>query len=790
MASLLKQVTSQPVATLSRKNDENARAENTLAGTKLDSKLYFASGSKNNVHSMKHNFHHILDSTSWLEQDFITTFLRQHADTSILRSISLTSSSSVFMDPLSLASSSFQQIDNGNGAIAKNDDVSIQMELSAMTTQIATDMLALSIRTNLPFKLIQREYMRYQRRKRMQPTFNSMQNYKVLTRQLKILNGFKPPTIERGSCLTGRANGLPNYNSTCFFNSSIQALASATPFVRFLERIVVLEDAQDRIRGGRRRSHTHMTGGAISGIFGKKQPLSRLLLHVLQYVNTQDGHMPRSEVHKTIRLILDRVASEKEQFKSYRHHYSKEQQDAQELLQALIAIIVEESHLEEDYAQEGENDTDESGEDVNCDRNPGDSSLFTLEDLYDESSTPLSMMHLSRPTNVPVKSAEVNLAGRQIEELQSKHDRQDREQEEKKQEASEVEGGIRTGEDGIAQHEAVQTDVDHYVSEANKSTLSPSMQMMVKNLSTKMPSPLSGCFGSKLQCCECRHVKPIHDSSFLEIPVIPTMISKPLRADPMQPCYLEECLNEFSEVERIEGVNCRACSIKAELEDLDEEMSLLEDAMSSLSEKGSDEKGISALKYEWNVMKIRYDFLKKIDPDEEMNDADEEEASSCDFDKQNFTIPKPVKVDHEKKLLVTGFPPILCLHVKRLHYNANHQMIKCNQHIEFPEYLDMSKLHADCDEYTSQMNTISKDTLSQKLEHKRIIYRLISVIEHRGNAFSGHYVTYRRIVDQTLQQPLSGAPITWVYISDETTYQISWEDVRQCNAYMLIYEAI
>lgn len=787
MASLFKQVTSRPVATLSRKN-ENARAENTLAGTKVDSKLYFASGSKNNVHSMKHNFHQILDSTSWLEQDFVTAFLRQHADTSILRSISLTSSSSVFMDPLSLASSSFQQINNGNGAIAKNDDVSIHMELSAISTQIAADMLALSIRTNLPFKLIQREYMRYQRRKRMQPTFKSMQNYKVLIRQLQILNGFKPPTIERGSCLTGRANGLPNYNSTCFLNAVVQALASATPFVRFLERIVVLDDALDEIRGDQRRSHTDMTGGSISGIFGKKQPLSRLLLRVLQYVNTQDGHMQRSEVHKTIRLILDRVASEKEQFKSYRHHYSKEQQDAQELLQALIAIIVEESHLEEDDAQEGENDTDESSEAVICNRDLGDSSLFTLEDLYDEASTSLSIMHVSRPKNVPVKSAEVNLADRQMEALQSKHDRQNREQEEKKQDASEVEGGIRTGKDGIAQHEAVQTDVDDYGTEAPKSTLSTSVQMMVTNLSSKTPSPLSGCFGSKLQCCECRHVKPIQDSSFLEIPIVPTMISKPMRADPMRPCYLEECLNEFSEVERVEGVNCRACAIKAKLEDLNEEMSLLEDAMSSLSGKGSDEKGISALKYEWNEMKIRCDFLKKIDPDEEMNDADQEEAS--DFDTQHFTIPEPVKVDHEKKLLVTRFPPILCLHVKRLHYNANYQMIKCNQHIEFTEYLDMSKLYAGCDEYESQMNTVSKDTISQKLEHKRILYRLISIIEHRGNAFSGHYVTYRRIVDQALQQPLSGAPGTWVYISDESTHQISWEDVRQCNAYMLIYEAI
>lgn len=810
MTSLVKQIVSKPVSVLRNNeifNSSASRMKEHRHDSKLDNKLYFASANggndnKNNTKntSLKQSFHHMFDSKMLLEQEFIMTFIRRHADTSILRSISLTSSSYALMDPLTLAPTSFQQIDEGSDAIVNtrntHEAFNVQRELAAISTQIASDMLVLSIRTNLPFKLIQREYTRYQRRKRMQSAFQSMQNYKVLIHQLKKLNGFKIPAIDRGSCLTGRVNGLPNYSSTCFFNAVVQALASATPFVRFLERIVVLEDALDGMRKNQTRLGMEFCVASSSGLFGKKEPLSRLLLDVLQYVNAQDGHVQRSEVHRKIRQILDRVASEKEQFKSYRHHSSKEQQDAQEFLQALIAIIVEESHLEDDDVQQDadiENENFQTSEiheceRGSCDQNIGDSPLFSVEDLYDEVPASLSMMDLSRSTG-PVRSVEGDMAGLNSATKQHSHGNEDVKYEEKKQEIGDAEEEKILANDSIcdANLEAEQVESTRSVIDAKTSTLTQSMQMMVKGLSSKTPSPLSGRFGSRLQCCECRHVKPIHESSFLEIPVVPTMISKPMQFDSMQPCHLEECLNEFTEIERVEGVNCHACPIKAELANLKEEMSMLEDAMGSVLAKGSGGAETSALKHEWNEMQQRFDFLININPDDEHNDDDEEKERN-DFDPQQYTIPEPLKVDYEKRLIVTRLPPILCLHVKRLHYNSDYQIMKCNQHIAFPEYLDVNKLYAGCDKH---IDTVSKDVDEIDAdEHTRILYRLISVIEHHGNAFSGHYITYRRISEQALQASLPGAPSNWVYISDEKSCQISWKDLRNCNAYMLVYEAI
>eukprot|EP00985_Skeletonema_marinoi_P030990 scaffold35262_cov88-Skeletonema_marinoi.AAC.1 len=55
----------------------------------------------------------------------------------------------------------------------------------------------------------------------------------------------------------------------------------------------------------------------------------------------------------------------------------------------------------------------------------------------------------------------------------------------------------------------------------------------------------------------------------------------------------------------------------------------------------------------------------------------------------------------------------------------------------------------------------------------------MSVVEHKGTAFGGHYQTYRRVgVDHK----------EWVLVSDDSVVSRSWGDVQRCEAYMLLYE--
>lgn len=626
---------------------------------------------------------------------------------------------------------------------ASNTDLPWQNELSNLSTHLALDLVALSIRTQLPVVLIKRQYLRHKRRSRLQNmmTTKSKQLYPLRELPMMSFPSRSSLVVRHESCLTGHVHGLPNYSSTCFFNAVIQALASATCFIRYLEQLVSM---QEYMPCHDNHVETQLIPRQIGGFFGsKKEPMSKLLLDILMYVNVQEGCIDKQMIHGKIRSILDRVSSECEQFRSYKFHSSKEQHDAQEFLQALITIIVKESRMEEILQEECRNqDVPQSVKSVASQK---DEILLRSHDDY-------SMYH----------------QGRTLDTL---------EKEEKKQDADD---GLN-----ISQERDGSRETKHIPTSCN--LLPHSVQMMIENLSPETPSPLSGRVGSRLKCCVCQHVKPIQDSLFLEIPIVPTFVSNPLRTDSTIPCTLEECLQEFAKTEIVHGVYCHACPIQRECDRLREDIAMLTEAVTSLEDRGKDSSDTSILTHELLDLKQRLDLLQNRNPDHEDEDRSEESDGLHQGNQVDtmISIPKAIKVDHEKTLRVTRLPSILCLHVKRLHYNELSKMVKCSQHISFSEYLDVRMLYWDSHEHP-----IPDGRPEQERDATSPIpYRLISVIEHRGNAFSGHYITYRRAADHgVLPGSVSGS--SWVYTSDETISHVSWNTVKQCDAYMLIYEAV
>lgn len=628
-----------------------------------------------------------------LDLDFVYLFLRKYGDSSITRTISLTTTLSSVLD-----------VDIGiDKQVSTLENLDMKKEAAALSTKIAGDLLSLSLRTNLPYKLIQREYIRYKRRLRLQATHESLRNYKTLIPYLKRNHLYNPPEIEKGFCFTGKANGLPNYSSTCFFNAVMQALASSTAFVRYLERLSYLEDCLENIH--KPSSRIDIGIQKPSGFFAKKEPLCKLILCILNFVNMNEHHIQRNEIHPKIRQILDRVASENEQFKSYKHHSSKEQQDAHEFLQALVALLVDELNLEGHISsQYGVDEVDaeesffifDSKEIQQCDFRNNDKSPSCVSD------------NDSKESNKEEKKDELEFDEKNIIDL---------------------------------------------------SSLPPCTKLMMHSLNESMPSPLNGRIGSQLQCCACGNIKPIHDSFFLDIPVVPLAISNPNTSIPSKACNLIDCLEKFAEIENVEGVNCRSCSIKLEVEPLKEESLMMEDAIRSLA---SSNKETVTIENEVQRLKDRIEFLSCIDPDSEKLDENEDDEN--DYINPNESIPKPIKSDHKKRLVITSIPPVLCLHVKRLHYDVNYNMVKCNQQIIFPEQLDLNKIVAFRQE-------------KENLNSPSNFYRLISVVTHLGSHCGGHYITYRR----TSQHD-------WTYTSDENVKLTNWKEVSASSAYMLIYE--
>ena len=101
-----------------------------------------------------------------------------------------------------------------------------------------------------------------------------------------------------------------------------------------------------------------------------------------------------------------------------------------------------------------------------------------------------------------------------------------------------------------------------------------------------------------------------------------------------------------------------------------------------------------------------------------------------------------------------------------------------NCHVRFDEYLDLGEYCAyGAASFEERVHRVT----SRYAQMQKIPYILMSVIEHSGNAFGGHYQTYRR-VDQEQSD--------WVLVSDESVVSRTWTEVRKCQAYMLFYVVV
>ena len=723
----------------------------------------------------------------------------------------------------------------------------ISRDLCTLSALLASDLTALSLRTGLPLTILKLEYLRYQNRQKrrnhserlaLTPHLHSGRISAISTVPQR-----QSLRITPNSCLTGEINGLPNFGHTCFFNSVIQALASLTPVVRYVERIADIRNDDWEMQ--HKSSSLMSASGLSSFLTSQSKPptlLTKLVHEILQHVNS-DPTLPQTDVRQNIRKIFHHVGEKYAQFRN--SGSGNEQQDAQELLQALLGLIIGESLLlDDDQRREDEeilrssistHRTHPTERDANRQRENGysismESSLFSLEELESDETIAGSYMQKEGEEGILILEEEPELDSDRGVRVDTNDSLENvglicSGKEEKKQEEAEDMAHLSSfapeEEDGdidnnILHQECNLLEDDKNASETfsdQRQKLSTSIQMMIRSLSSKTPSPLSGCIGSTLQCCECKHTSTTRDTPFLEIPIVPTNISSAYKSNgnvitgetgpttikaAINSCRLVECLKEFTSKERIHDVNCRACPIGAELQELEEEEKIFRDAIDSISSRhkaGAEEP--YDLRQSLDFIKERKSLLIKFDPDAEEVDGSEgcqqysEKKSFLEADPHLKTIPAPRRVDAIKHLFLTRLPPVLCLHVKRLFFDpTTGRMAKSAQHIDFPEYLDLSSMYSS--DIKRDKSPLVQATDEQRDSMKSIIpYKLMSVIEHRGHAYAGHYLTYRRVVDNICEDYDRKADgKDWVIVSDEKVSYISWDDVRKSQAYMLLYEAI
>lgn len=653
----------------------------------------------------------------------------------------------------------------------------------------------------------------------------------------------------------GRIQGIPNYGQTCYMNSVLQSLASLEPFLAYLERIHQVH--QDRLTMTQLKSLSTTTTTATDQLDAQSADFAEQLLQLLLAANGLDSTLHPSHKQKNCsrlridpRSLLRRIGQDHSQFSR-----RGEQQDAQEYLQALLGVVISEAQL--DSISAASDFMIFTGESTNCAEEPitavvagverqkgkspfwvEPSSLNTRNvprDPYADSVLSLSSL-LERidenqkankllPATIlkegtvgtDCSSVSTTLEVPSSSQNRSSGDGQNHRPvpEEKKQEDFEITVPFNASEEcwealGHTSNPPL-SEVMRMHPNGTTSTVSESswecpqsqskaMKIVQTTISSITPSPLSGWLGSTIQCCDCQHIRPIRNSPFLDIPLVPTSVPGYLarahtkepgpNSSPLPPCSIEQCLADFTSVERVQDVECRCCTIQSEIVELQEEEMLLVGAIEStekrIKAKGGDPSmETKSLKEELIKIQLRLVKLQTMDPDDEdlqlvhHNSSKEESFFWGDAISTNASK-KLARCDARKCLFLTRCPSILCCHIQRRYYDPySNCMEKCVQHVQFEEILNLAPYCAYSPEAsTSWVAGSSRHSHRSNTKKYKMLYRLESIIEHRGTAHGGHYVSYRRFGK------------SWFRVSDNAISHISWRDVRNCQAYMLFYEAM
>ncbi|KAK2708990.1 ubiquitin carboxyl-terminal hydrolase 30 homolog [Artemia franciscana] len=128
-----------------------------------------------------------------------------------------------------------------------------------------------------------------------------------------------------------------------------------------------------------------------------------------------------------------------------------------------------------------------------------------------------------------------------------------------------------------------------------------------------------------------------------------------------------------------------------------------------------------------------------------------------------------------KRQYIAKLPRCLCLHIQRNFWTDFGTLAKRTDFIGFPEIIDLG-------DYTLTKE-MGKKASSQSLHLMRNFYRLVSVVVHSGDAFSGHFFTYR--IDTN-----NNAKPRWYLTSDTTVKKALTSDLHSTSAYILFYERL
>ena len=307
---------------------------------------------------------------------------------------------------------------------------------------------------------------------------------------------------------------------------------------------------------------------------------------------------------------------------------------------------------------------------------------------------------------------------------------------------------------------------------------------LVSNL---LKSPLEGLLAQRVGCLQCGFVEGLTMIPF-------NCLTLPLGRE--WAYDIRTCLNEYTALEPITGVDCSKCTLLRHKQQLEKLLNKTRAEIEVLD-------AVAAPKLSDNIRDLAFVRLKAV-----TKALEEEDFSENTILKKCMIPPKSrISTTKTRQAVVSRHPKSLIMHVNRSVFDElTGESRKSHAGVQFPKTFDLSPW---CLGNSPQADTCSVDFMSwttdpsqsmipgetygqgdNQLRSGRVNYSLKAVITHYGRHENGHYICYRK--RPQLKSSTEGLKDMdkWWCLSDDDVSEVTDDDVlaQQGGVFMLFYE--
>ncbi|MCJ1386555.1 hypothetical protein MMC17_009681 [Xylographa soralifera] len=300
-----------------------------------------------------------------------------------------------------------------------------------------------------------------------------------------------------------------------------------------------------------------------------------------------------------------------------------------------------------------------------------------------------------------------------------------------------------------------------------------------------LSNPLEGLLAQRVGCLKCGFVEGL---SLIPFNCLTLPLGQQWEYD------LESCLDEYTTLESISGVECSKCTLlrhKVQLQRL-----LQRTQMSS--EKIPERPSISEALH--HSVRTRLSAVCEALENEDFSEVTL--TNKC-----QIPVKGRIETTKSKQAVIARLPKALTIHVNRSVFNERTGALSKNQaSVRFPKLLDLTPWCLGSSNLSGRKDTIAEtwntdpsssmlsdsftDEADAPSEDSGNLFILRAVITHYGRHENGHYICYRRDPqDISLLDDDEGD--RWWRLSDEEVSEVSEEVVLdQGGVFMLFYERL